>query len=65
VRAAVAQLGYRPDAAARALASRRPRTIGLVTVGLPYTPDESADADHRLPAEQASCTTTSAGAMTT
>jgi DNA-binding LacI/PurR family transcriptional regulator len=35
VQAAVEALGYRPNAAARALASGRPRIIGLITVGLP------------------------------
>jgi DNA-binding LacI/PurR family transcriptional regulator len=35
VQAAVERLGYRRNAAARALASRRTRTIGLITVGLP------------------------------
>jgi DNA-binding LacI/PurR family transcriptional regulator len=36
VDAAIAQLDYRPNAAARALARRRTRTIGLVVVGMPY-----------------------------
>jgi DNA-binding LacI/PurR family transcriptional regulator len=39
---AVASLGYRPNAAARALASRHTRTIGLMTVGLPlYGPSST------------------------
>lgn len=33
---AIARLDYRPSAAARALARRRTRTIGLVVVGMPY-----------------------------
>lgn len=33
---AIAALDYRPSAAARALARRRTRTIGLVVVGMPY-----------------------------
>jgi DNA-binding LacI/PurR family transcriptional regulator len=33
---AIARLDYRPSAAARALARRRTRTIGLVVVGLPF-----------------------------
>jgi DNA-binding LacI/PurR family transcriptional regulator len=36
VRAAIEQLDYRPSAAARALARRRTRTIGLLVVGLPF-----------------------------
>lgn len=36
VDAAIAALDYRPSAAARALARRRTRTLGLVVVGMPY-----------------------------
>ena len=36
VDAAIAQLAYRPSAAARALASRRTRTIGLISTGFPH-----------------------------
>ena len=36
VEVAVAELRYRPSAAARALASRRTRTLGLITVGQPF-----------------------------
>ena len=33
---AIAQLDYRPSAAARALARRRTQTVGIVVVGMPY-----------------------------
>lgn len=36
VEEAIESLGYRPSAAARALARRRTRTIGLLVVGLPF-----------------------------
>ncbi|MFD1721649.1 substrate-binding domain-containing protein [Amnibacterium endophyticum] len=36
VEQAVRELRYRPSAAARALASRRTRTLGMITVGQPY-----------------------------
>ena len=36
VEVAVRDLRYRPSAAARALASKRTRTLGLITVGQPY-----------------------------
>jgi DNA-binding LacI/PurR family transcriptional regulator len=36
VDAAILQLDYRPSAAARALARRRTRTIGLLVVGMPF-----------------------------
>lgn len=36
VQAAIERLGYRPNAAARNLARRRTRTIGLIVVGMPF-----------------------------
>jgi DNA-binding LacI/PurR family transcriptional regulator len=36
VEVAIEQLDYRPNAAARALARRRTRTVGLLVVGLPF-----------------------------